>query len=58
MISSACAFWIIDRFGRRSLMLTGLSLQSLAYVMVAIALGMQSTAPFEVRYPSILVLTI
>ncbi|EMR67778.1 putative hexose carrier protein [Eutypa lata UCREL1] len=47
MISSACAFWIIDRFGRRSLMLTGLSLQSLAYVMVAIALGMQSTAPFE-----------
>lgn len=39
-------------------MLTGLSLQSLAYVMVAIALGMQSTAPFEVRYPSILVLAI
>ncbi|KAK7754969.1 hypothetical protein SLS62_003053 [Diatrype stigma] len=47
MISSACAFWIIDRFGRRSLMLTGLSLQSLAYIMVAIAIGMQSSAPYE-----------
>ena len=48
MISSACAFWIIDRFGRRPLMLTGLSLQSFAYVMVAIAIGLLATAPYEV----------
>uniref|UniRef100_A0A8H7N0U1 Major facilitator superfamily (MFS) profile domain-containing protein n=1 Tax=Bionectria ochroleuca TaxID=29856 RepID=A0A8H7N0U1_BIOOC len=50
MISSACAFWIIDRFGRRILMLTGLSLQSLAYVMVAISVGLLSTAPFEKQW--------
>lgn len=45
MISSACCFWLIDRFGRRSLMLTGLSLQSLAYIVVAISLGLLVKAP-------------
>jgi MFS family permease len=53
MISSACAFWIIDRFGRRILMLTGLSLQSLAYIMVAISVALLSTAPFEVKMLSV-----
>ncbi|CAK7233308.1 hypothetical protein SBRCBS47491_008564 [Sporothrix bragantina] len=45
MISSACCFWLIDRFGRRSLMLSGLSLQSLAYIVVAISLGLLVKAP-------------
>jgi hypothetical protein len=47
MISSALCFWMIERFGRRQLMLGGLGLQCLAYVMVSIAVGSQSTAPFE-----------
>ncbi|OAA68573.1 General substrate transporter [Niveomyces insectorum RCEF 264] len=47
MISSACCFWMIDRFGRRPLMLTGLTLQSLAYVIVAIAIGLLAKAPYE-----------
>ena len=48
MISSACAFWVIERAGRRVLMLTGLSLQCLAYVMVAISIAMLPNAPREV----------
>lgn len=48
-ISSALAFWMIDRFGRRSLMMGGASLQFLAYVMVAIAVALLSSgvAPYQ-----------
>lgn len=35
-ISTALAFWIIERAGRRFLMLSGLGLQGFAYIMVAI----------------------
>jgi len=49
MISSALCFWMIERFGRRSLMLSGLVLQCSAYVMVAIAVALLAQAPFEVR---------
>jgi MFS family permease len=49
-ISTAMAFWIIDRRGRRFLMLTGLSLQCFAYIMVAIAVAMLATAPQQVSY--------
>jgi Na+/melibiose symporter-like transporter len=51
MISSALCFWMIERFGRRSLMLSGLVLQCWAYVMVAIAVALLAHAPFEVRDP-------
>jgi MFS family permease len=47
-VSTAMAFWIIDRRGRRFLMLTGLSLQCAAYIMVAIAVAMLATAPQQV----------
>ena len=47
-ISTAMAFWIIDRRGRRFLMLIGLSLQCAAYIMVAIAVAMLATAPQQV----------
>jgi len=44
-ISTAMAFWIIDRRGRRFLMLIGLILQGAAYVMVAVAVAKLSFAP-------------
>jgi MFS family permease len=47
-ISTALAFWIIERAGRRVLMLSGLCLQGFAYVMVAIAVGLLATAPQQV----------
>jgi MFS family permease len=47
-ISTAMAFWIIDRRGRRFLMLTGLVLQGAAYVMVAVAVAKLSSAPQQV----------
>lgn len=47
-ISTALAFWMIDRFGRRTLMMGGLALQFLAYVMVAIAVSQLSSAPQQV----------
>ncbi|KAF4627587.1 hypothetical protein G7Y89_g10564 [Cudoniella acicularis] len=47
MISSGLCFWMIERFGRRSLMLSGLGLQCLAYAMVALSIGLQTQAPFE-----------
>lgn len=39
---------MIERFGRRSLMLTGASLQCLAYIMVAIAIALLNRAPLQV----------
>ena len=48
MISSGLCFWMIERFGRRSLMLSGLGLQGLAYVMVALSVALLSTAPNQV----------
>lgn len=53
-ISTALAFWIIDRRGRRFLMLTGLSLQCAAYIMVAVAVAMLATAPQQVSCTDIL----
>lgn len=50
-ISTALAFWMIDRFGRRSLMMTGLWLQFIAYVMVAISVAMLARAPQQVSRP-------
>ena len=47
-ISTAMAFWIIDRRGRRFLMLIGLILQGAAYVMVAVAVAKLSSAPQQV----------
>ncbi|KAL1870964.1 hypothetical protein Plec18167_007271 [Paecilomyces lecythidis] len=47
MVSSACCFWLIERCGRRVLMLSGLSLQCLAYVMVAIAIALVHQAPYQ-----------
>ncbi|TVY32146.1 Sugar transporter [Lachnellula subtilissima] len=47
MISSGLCFWMIERFGRRSLMLSGLVLQCGAYVMVALAVGLLAIAPFQ-----------
>lgn len=47
-ISTAMAFWIIDRRGRRFLMMTGLGLQSFAYIMVAIAVARLTSAPQQV----------
>jgi len=48
-ISTAMAFWIIDRRGRRFLMLTGLILQGAAYVMVAVAVARLASAPQQVN---------
>lgn len=48
LVSSACCFWIIDRFGRRVLMLSGLSIQGFAYIMVAIAIALLPSASYEV----------
>lgn len=48
-ISTALAFWMIDRFGRRSLMMSGLALQCFAYIMVSIAVGSLASAPHQVR---------
>ncbi|PCG95412.1 Major facilitator superfamily domain, general substrate transporter [Penicillium occitanis (nom. inval.)] len=47
MISSGLCFWMIERFGRRSLMLSGLWLQFLAYLMVAISVALLSHAPLQ-----------
>lgn len=47
-ISTALAFWIIERAGRRFLMLSGLCLQGFAYIMVAIAVGLLARAPQQV----------
>ncbi|KAJ5613291.1 hypothetical protein N7510_006485 [Penicillium lagena] len=47
MVSSAMAFWLIERSGRRMLMLSGLSLQCLAYVMVALSIALLNQAPFQ-----------
>ena len=47
-ISTGMAFFIIERAGRRFLMLSGLCLQGFAYVMVAIAVAMLVTAPQQV----------
>jgi MFS family permease len=43
-ISSALAFWMIERLGRRQLMMGGAFLQFFAYVMVAIAVALLYTA--------------
>ena len=48
MISSGLCFWMIERFGRRSLMLSGLGLQCFAYIMVAISIALLTDAPFQV----------
>ena len=50
MISSGFCFWMIERFGRRSLMLSGLGLQGLAYIMVAISVALLATAPNQVYF--------
>jgi MFS family permease len=47
-ISSGLCFWMIDRFGRRSLMMAGSWLQFFAYVMVAIAIALLAKAPSQV----------
>ncbi|RJE19908.1 sugar transporter [Aspergillus sclerotialis] len=47
MISSGLCFWMIENFGRRSLMLSGASLQCLAYIMVAIAIALLNRAPLQ-----------
>ena len=47
-ISTALAFWIIERAGRRFLMLWGLGLQGFAYIMVAIAVAKLPTADQQV----------
>lgn len=57
-ISSAMAFWLIDRVGRRSLMMNGAFWQFFAYVMVAISVALLSHAPSQVRYILILSLII
>lgn len=49
-ISTAMAFWIIDRRGRRFLMMTGLGLQCFAYIMVAIAISRLTSAPQQVCF--------
>ncbi|KAK6369903.1 hypothetical protein LTS17_009353 [Exophiala oligosperma] len=46
-ISSAMAFWLIDRVGRRSLMMNGAFWQFFAYVMVAISVALLSHAPSQ-----------
>lgn len=50
-ISTGLAFWMIDRFGRRTLMLSGLGLQGFAYIMVSIAVALLATAPQQVSHP-------
>lgn len=47
-ISSALCFWMIDRYGRRSLMISGSTLQFFAYVMVSIAIALLANAPSQV----------
>lgn len=47
-ISTGLAFWIIERAGRRFLMLSGLGLQAFAYIMVAISVALLATAPQQV----------
>lgn len=47
-ISTALAFWIIERAGRRFLMLWGLGLQGFAYLMVAIAVARLPTGDQQV----------
>ncbi|KAJ5596530.1 hypothetical protein N7450_002988 [Penicillium hetheringtonii] len=47
MISSGLCFWLIERCGRRVLMLSGLSLQCFAYIMVAISIALLGSAPFQ-----------
>ncbi|EOD52545.1 putative hexose carrier protein [Neofusicoccum parvum UCRNP2] len=46
-ISSALCFWMIDRFGRRDLMISGSSLQFFAYIMVAISVALLANAPTQ-----------
>lgn len=46
-ISSALCFWMIERFGRRTLMMGGATLQFFAYLMVAIAVALLATAPTQ-----------
>lgn len=46
-ISTALAFWIIESRGRRFLMMSGLWLQGFAYVLVAIAVALLSSAPSQ-----------
>ncbi|KAH7051116.1 general substrate transporter [Macrophomina phaseolina] len=46
-ISSALCFWMIDRYGRRSLMISGSTLQFFAYVMVSIAIALLANAPSQ-----------
>lgn len=46
-ISSALCFWMIERFGRRTLMMGGASLQFFAYLMVAISVALLATAPTQ-----------
>jgi MFS family permease len=48
-ISTAMAFWLIDRAGRRTLMLSGLVLQCFAYIMVAISVALLDDSPQKVR---------
>lgn len=49
-ISSALCFWMIDRFGRRDLMISGSSLQFFAYIMVAISVALLANAPTQVGH--------
>lgn len=44
-ISTALAFWMIERAGRRFLMLWGLGLHGFAYIIVAISVGLLASAP-------------
>ncbi|KAF2704029.1 general substrate transporter [Pleomassaria siparia CBS 279.74] len=46
-ISSALCFWMIERFGRRTLMMGGASLQFFAYLMVAISVALLANAPSQ-----------
>jgi MFS family permease len=46
-ISSALCFWMIERFGRRTLMMGGATLQFFAYLMVAISVALLATAPTQ-----------
>lgn len=65
MISSGLCFWLIERCGRRVLMLSGLSFQCLAYVMVAISIALLDQAPFQAScsktilfYPGLTVISV
>ena len=53
MIFSGLSFWMIERFGRRSLLLGGLCGEGLSYTMISISLALKPQSPEKWRINAI-----